>query len=252
MFSKKMVLMYCIVFIFIIFVIFFAGKKQVFSQIFPLSWPPGGPFPNIVPTSFSIWPQASYFPGIGLPPSSGWPIYSIPNYIPAPGGIPTSSTGCPAGLVTGLPIDEEFGPGASTITRCLVFRNNIKVVIQINQFESRPGSPYGLHNIISLINDYEITNGTKDYKIVAINHSGGARQLLNRNAATPHPDAALNIYQEIVEDLIFKGVQFYMCMNSARSNGIKIFHLIPGVQFVTTAPSAIADFQRMDYKYIQP
>lgn len=240
----------CIIFICLIILPF---KTAVNGQTFPWSWPPANPFPVYNQIPISIWPQPSYFPTAGLFTTSGWPAYSPPpSYTPAPGGVPTSSTGCPVGLVTGLTLDEEFGPGASQITRCLVLRTNIKVVMQINQFESRPGRPYGLTNISRMINDYEITNGTRDYKIVAINHGSGAIQLLNRNAAQPHLDAKLNIYQELVEELIVKGVKFYLCMNSARSDGIKAFHLIPGVQFVTTAPTAIIDFQKLDYKYIQP
>ncbi|MGA1864531.1 MAG: hypothetical protein ACMUHX_05665 [bacterium] len=40
-------------------------------------------------------------------------------------------------------------------------------------------------------------------------------------------------------------------MQSSRSRGIKSFHLIPGVQFVPIAPTTVADFQRMDYQYLQ-
>jgi hypothetical protein len=114
------------------------------------------------------------------------------------------------GLVSGLTLEEEFGPGTSQITRCLIMNYGIKVVMQINQFESSPGRAYGIRNIPTMINDYEITHGTKDYKIVAVNHSGGVTQLLSNTVATPHPDAALNVYQPLVEDLIAKGVKFYM------------------------------------------
>lgn len=206
MFSKKNFFTLFLIFL----VILFMGHSA-FPQTFPLSWPIGGPYPNITPYPFTTWPQQSYFPGIGISQTSGWPVYSPPpNYSPAPGGIPTSSTACPVGLVTGLTLEEEFGPGTSQITRCLIFRNNIKMLVHIDKFESSPGRPYGLTNILRTINDYEITNGTRDYKIVSINHSGGATQLLNINSATPHPDAALNVYQGLVEDLIAKGVKFYL------------------------------------------
>lgn len=235
------------------FVLLFAIGTPALSQTLPWSWTISGPFPNLYINSFYLWPQSGYFPSAGPVTSSGWPIYSIPpNYSPAPGGVPTSATGCPVGLINGLTLDEEFGAGTSQITRCLVFRTNVKMVMQINTFESRPGRPYGLHNLIPILDDYEITNGTRDVEIVCINHSGGATQLLNRNAPNLHPNAALNVYQELVESLMVRGVQFYLCMNSARSAGIKSFHLIPGVRFVTSALTALVDFQKMDYKLIKP
>ena len=97
-----------------------------FSQFYPWSWPPGGPFPSFGQIPLSTWPQPSYFPTAGLSTTSGWPVYlPPPNYSPSPPSAPTTSTGCPVGLVTGLTLDEEFGVGTSQITRCLIFRNGI-------------------------------------------------------------------------------------------------------------------------------
>ena len=228
LFPRKVIAAFCCIFLCLTIV---SMNKPVSAQVFPVN--------NILTSDFlqnfnTILPFSGSF--------SGWPqIPSSPSLIANP-----------VGLVDGLPIDVEFGAGASQITRFLMFRYGVKMVMQINQFESSPGKPYGLHNLINIINDYEITNGARDYRIVAINHGPGAIQLLNRKSVTPHPDAMANVYQEVVEDLMAKGVQFYMCMNTARSMGIKTVHLIPGVQFVTSAPTAIVDFQRMDYKYIQP
>ena len=46
----------------------------------------------------------------------------------APGG----NNACPVGLVSGLPLDEEFGAGTQELTRCLERRHNVKVVVQVN------------------------------------------------------------------------------------------------------------------------
>jgi hypothetical protein len=113
------------------------------------------------------------------------------------------------GLLTGLTFDEEFGPGTSQITRCLIFRNTIRLVVQIKDFEIVPGRAQ-IAPIFNMIDDYRITHGTTDYKIAVVVNREGAWLMLNRNAANPHPNAAINIYQELVEDLIAKGVRFYL------------------------------------------
>jgi hypothetical protein len=61
-----------------------------------------------------------------------------------------------------------------------------------------------------MIDDYRITHGTTDFKIAAVINREGSWLMLNRNAANPHPNAAINIYQPLVEDLIAKGVKFYL------------------------------------------
>jgi len=181
-----------------------------FEQPLPWSWQPTGPFPGTYQYPLSVWPPSIFYPSAGPFLSSGWPAYLPPSgYTPAPRGTPTANGQCPVGLLTGMTLDEEFGPGTSQVTRCIIMNYGIKVVMQINNFESRPGRAYGLGNIANMIDDYKITHGTNDYKIVAINHDGGIQQLLNAHAANPHPLASANVYQPLVEDLIAKGVKFY-------------------------------------------
>jgi len=180
------------------------------SQYLPWSWPTPGPFPSTSQIPLYNYPPSSYFPSAGPYSSSGWPAYLPPPfYSPPPRQTPTTGS-CPVGLISGLTLEEEFGPGASQITRCLIFNYDNRMLFHINQFETSPGRPYGLGNITAAINDYEITHGTKDYKIVSVNHSGGATQLLNKYAEQAHPLSIDNIYQPLVEDLIAKGVKFYM------------------------------------------
>ncbi|MGA1791740.1 MAG: hypothetical protein ACMUIM_09650 [bacterium] len=108
-----------------------------------------------------------------------------------------------------MTFDEEFGPGTSQITRCLIFRQTIKVVVWIKDFEIVQGRSK-VDPIFNMIDDYRITHGTNDYKIVAVVNMEGSWLMLNRNAANPHPNAHINIYQPQVEDLISKGVKFYL------------------------------------------
>ncbi|MGA1824031.1 MAG: DsrE family protein [bacterium] len=224
--------------LFFIFILFLS--TSLFAQILPWSWTAGEPLPivDLEGIALSVFPPSNLFPTTGA--------------LPATGGNPIISTGCPIGLLTGLTLDEEFGPGASEITKCLTFKYNIKALVQINKFEARPGRPYALGNIASMINDYEITHGTGNYKIVAVVHDSGATLMLNRFAAIPNPLAVDNIYQDVVEDLIAKGVEFFLCQNSSRSRGIKVFQLIPGVKFVTSGGTALIDFQRMGFILFQP
>ncbi|MGA1867885.1 MAG: DsrE family protein [bacterium] len=231
MMTKRVVVIMCLV--------VFCFYNPLSAQILPWSWTAGNPLPIV---DLEIISQSPF------PPSN---LYPTTSGLPQVGGIPGVSTGCPVGLVTGLTLDEEFGPGASQITRCLYFKNDIKVLVQVNQFESRPGRPYALGNIANLIDDYEITNGTLNYQIVAVVHDGGSTLVLNRFAATPNPLAIDNMYQELVEGLLAKRVKFFLCQNSARSRAIKTFQLIPGVQFVTSAGSAIIDFQKMGFKLLK-
>ena len=113
------------------------------------------------------------------------------------------------GLLTGLSFDEEFGPGTGKITRCLIFRQNIKLVVQIKDFEIVPGRA-AIAPIFNMIDDYRITNGTGDFKIATVVNREGAWLMLNRNAANPHPNVGINVYQGLVEDLIAKGVKFFL------------------------------------------
>jgi hypothetical protein len=75
--------------------------------------------------------------------------------------------------------------------------------------EYTPGRPI-TRPLTTAIDDYRITHGTNDFKVAAIIHSAGLPLALNRNAATPHPEAIYNDQQPIIEDLIARGVKFYL------------------------------------------
>jgi hypothetical protein len=45
------------------------------------------------------------------------------------------------GEVSGMSLDEEFGPGTSDITKCIKRRHQVKMVVQINQFCTAPATP---------------------------------------------------------------------------------------------------------------
>jgi len=151
---------------------------------------------------------------------------------------------CPVGLVTGMSMDDEFGPGTQELTKCLKKRHNVKMVVQINQFCTNPAtpatcaaSPYGLNNIRNILDDYEVTHGMKpgkDYEMVVVLHSPGGRMALKDKGYTAgvpgQPDAVppvdpiapievtgRNPFQGTIEDLIKRGVKFYFCQNTTRA-----------------------------------
>ncbi|MGA1867860.1 MAG: hypothetical protein ACMUJM_04860 [bacterium] len=195
--SRKMIWVVCAVLL--VASIFFLRKTSL-NQILPWSWTPGEPFPVIDQIPLSALPSPEIFPTTGLPYSSGYPAYSPPSSL---------IRGCPVGLVYGLTLEEEFGPTAPAITRCLSIRNNIRVIARLNKLEYTPGVSI-TRPLTTMIDDYAITNGTRDFQLVALVHSGGLPLVLNRNIPAPHPDAIYNVDQPIVEDLIMKGVKFYL------------------------------------------
>lgn len=171
-----------------------------------------------------------------------------------------SNQACPVGLVKGLTLDDEFGPGVGTLTQCNDKRHNVKIVFQLNtsQVANAPANCYGLGNITNVIDDYEITHGMvrgRDYQIAAIVHSGGG-PLVVKNGVNGYN----NLCQGMVEALIAKGVKFYFCQNTTRAflgngrltAGMVNDQVINGVEYVTAGLGALADFQSSGWKYVQP
>lgn len=183
---------------------------------------------------------------------------------------------CPVGLVSGMTLDDEFGPSSQDLTRCLDKRKTVKLVMQINKFcgASVPNSActraYGLGNLSAMVKDYEITHGMvvgQDYEMAVVVHSGGGMIVvkdegLDGNGA---PVTGRNQFQGAVETLIAQGVKFYFCQNTTRgmvrfnvlpstsdSTGGATAELIDGVGYVTAGLTAIGDFESRGYSYVQP
>jgi intracellular sulfur oxidation DsrE/DsrF family protein len=174
---------------------------------------------------------------------------------------------CPVGLVNGMTLDEEFGPGSQELTQCNSVRHNVKLLIQLNQYGTgSPNGAYGLKNITNVIQDYEVTYGMrpgKDYEIVAVVHSGGGPLVIqngvNFTGIDGNSHTTVNAYEGDVRTLIDQGVKFLFCQNTTRSfiasnklppDATSV--LIPGVGYVTAGIAAIADLQARGYRYVQP
>jgi intracellular sulfur oxidation DsrE/DsrF family protein len=168
---------------------------------------------------------------------------------------------CPVGLVNGLTLDEEFGPGSSEITQCVTVRHHLQVAVEINRKcrgtmdENRVcdrSGPDALGNMENMIKDYEITSGMKrghDYTMIAIVHGSGGFLLLKGNE-----------YEDRVQHLMDEGVKFYFCQNTARgfiragilTQGAATSQLIDGVKYVTAGFTALADRQQLGWSVVTP
>ena len=165
---------------------------------------------------------------------------------------------CPVGLVSGMTLDTEFGPGSSTITHCLERRHEVKLVLQINQYcldnvsNAQCTRPFGLIHAANMVDDYEVTHGMvagRDYEFVIVAHTGGGPLMLKESR-----------FADQVRALQARGVKFYMCQNATRAlirsgvlpPGDATSHLIENVEYVTAGVTAIVDFQKRGYRYVQP
>lgn len=183
---------------------------------------------------------------------------------------------CPVGLVTGKTLDAEFGSGSQDATRCLAKREKVKIVIQANKFcrdaVSNPDCtrPYALGNVAAMIKDYEITHGMErgeDYEMVVVVHSGAGPLVLKNEGFNGKGKsvAGRNQFEGLVKTLMSQGVKFYFCQNTTRgmmkkgalpstmtTAGGATAEMIDGVEYVTAGITAIGDFQKKGYKYVQP
>jgi intracellular sulfur oxidation DsrE/DsrF family protein len=149
--------------------------------------------------------------------------------------------------------------------------------MQVNQFcmdnvaNALCARPYGLTHAANMIDDYEVTHGMvrgRDYKIVAVIHSGGGMMALKDKITINNSGQEVhrNAFEGTIKALMGKGVKFYFCQNTTRAyvkNGIlpkfegdpyvsATAELIEGMEYTTAGLTSIADFEAQGYQYIQP
>ncbi len=195
------------------------------------------------------------------------PTFAWADSAAAPSGGEQPDAGnntCPVGLVSGMTLNQEFGPDASTLTHCIKKRHDVLAMFQIDRFcgnvmqtDAACTSPYALGNMQNVIDDYEITDGMvrgRDYKMIAIVYGSGAKMLLKGN-----------MFASQVQALQAKGVQFYFCQNTMRgfikagllpnyvTTGIPASSgILPGVEYVTAGISAVLDHEARGWANIAP
>ena len=173
-----------------------------------------------------------------------------------------ASGNCPSDIAAS--VEAEFGSGdgaAAAATRCLENlggRRKVRVVYQVNQeckgYDAAGNctAAYAVGNIINALNDYKMqgmTNG-RNFEIVAIVHGSGWKLILN-DSRNKYPGTAAGSSAGVA-DLLAQGVKVYFCQNTARSKGVVFSDLVPGVEFVTSGVTALADFQIEGYALVQP
>ena len=196
-------------------------------------------------------------------------IFSVPTLALADTQFNGDSPGmgnneCPVGLVSGLTLDQEFGPGASAITHCVQKRHDVRVLFQIDRFCGDPTKsnamctgPYALGNMDNAVNDYEITDGMvrgRDYKMIAVVYGSGGLMLRKGNK-----------FESKVKALMAEGVKFYFCQNTVRgfikagllpnfstSGQPAASGLIDGVEYVTAGVTSVLDYEARGWSVIAP
>lgn len=127
---------------------------------------------------------------------------------------------CPVGLVSGLRMDDEFGPGTQAPTQCIKKHHNVKMVVRINPFCTHAATPCGLGNIRNILDDYEVAPGVKPGREMAVVlHSPGGRMALK---ATPVRGdgtavAGCNPFEATIRGPKGRGVKFYFCQTPPRA-----------------------------------
>ncbi len=176
-----------------------------------------------------------------------------------------SNKECPVGLVNGLTLDQEFGPGTRDITHCLEVRKKAKVVISINRLHGfdkngKPtlDKPYFIDNLHKMRETYEVTHGMKigtDVDIIIVATNSGVLLLADPATALPAQvnDPNYNpAWKSLVEEGLKWGFKFYLCQQAARTYNIKTQNIIQGVEMVPGGNTAILDLQMRGYAYLQP
>lgn len=191
---------------------------------------------------------------------------------------------CPVGLVTGMTIDEEFGAGINDITRCIENRKRIKMVMQVNnacrdtavtldpatatglKLDNHANTcgatrGFGIAQMKNMIKDWVITHGmpAESLDLNIIVHDGGGSMLM-KNPANQLKPAVEELLNGTIPGAEGVKVKFHFCMNTVRGMAKKVnktpaqivMGVIPGVTYVTGGLTALADFQKEGYYYIQP
>ncbi len=161
---------------------------------------------------------------------------------------------CPEVVTTSA--DALFGVGSGDATLCIAKREDLKIVIAMNNSDLNPrnGRSQQTLNVNNIYNDYtsnyDMVSG-KDFKAVIVGYGAGARWLLNDAAYTATYGVA-NPSDDMIFALMAKGIKVYMCQNTMRGSGWVSSDLIPGVEMVPAGVTAVIDFQNRDYTYIVP
>ncbi len=152
-------------------------------------------------------------------------------------------------------MDAKFGATidgvlTSDITQCLSIREEIKVAVNVSgaAINGKNGINQQINNVKNMVDNYEqvygISQGAGGYNIAVIVHGSAGKFLLDNTAYdSKYADVGGNgPTVAAVNYLLSKGVKFFMCQNTMKSNGFVTADLIPGVAEVPAGVTAVADY----------
>lgn len=170
---------------------------------------------------------------------------------------------CPVAPYGALTMDEEFGYGAQAITQCNRVRHNAKVVVSVGHpfLITAGGTPNRasarfFSNLDHMVKNYENVHGMtigKNVEVVLVLvESGGVLAATHHATFNPVPGGAavVNPFVSLVQLAMSKGIKVYLCQTAARSLGINMANMIPGIEFVPGGHIAVADFELQGYALI--
>lgn len=165
-----------------------------------------------------------------------------------------AATECPE--VVQDEINSELGPTASALTECLAVQHRVAAVVNWNRSIVNKGgvSQQGI-STLNLAENYEMYGMTAgaQYLVAVIAYGQGGRWLLNDEAYNQSFGVTTgNPTRQIVEDLLARNLDLYMCQNTMKGNGWQVSDLLPGVKMVPSGAAAVVDFQLRGYRYLNP
>jgi len=200
---------------------------------------------------------------------------------------PDGNSGYDSSSLSGVPadqvIDAEFGPGAQKITQCLKKREDVKLVVRVDDTfrkdafgQARLNKPTLLSSIDKMINQYENTHDMKigedvDIRVVfsgsgaalattkhqifvgaAMSWNAANEKAIKKGTVNTMTVSPVNPYIAAIEKGMNAGIKFYLCQEASRTLGISMKNKIEGINFVPAAHSATADFIQDGYAIILP
>lgn len=115
-----------------------------------------------------------------------------------------------------------------------------KVVYHINDINSANGALRNVKNHLNALGDENV-------EIVVVTHSGGAFALVDGST-----DAKGNSFEDTVQKLSNRGVQFQICANTIRGKKIDKSKINLNAKVVPSGVAQVAHLQQQGYQYVKP
>ena len=146
---------------------------------------------------------------------------------------------------------EEKGPDAGLQIEVPVPLKESKIVFNMNRLAFLGDRPTGLVQMKLMLARYK--ESQTPVRMVAVFHGEAGYMMLNDAAYNRVRKAEKgNPFKELVKALQEEGVQFELCVNTAKSNGWVNADLLPGVKVNGGAMARIVQLVQDGYAQLQP